>query len=170
VPAPTTNRKSSASDPFAVALRLLTGRDRSCAELRRRLLERGFATEAVDDALRRCRDYGYLDDRRYAHSLARQLFASGRAVGTRARLELQQRGLAEELIDEALAAVDAESRQPELLHELLQRRWPGYDDRSADDKQRRRIVAWFQRRGFPLAQIFATLKQTAGTTDDRHDF
>jgi len=165
-----TNRKSSGSDPFAVALRLLTGRDLSRYELRQRLLQRGFDEDQIEDALRRCSDFGYLDDRRYAINLAQQLATSGRAVGQRARLELQRRGLTEVLIEEALAAAEQQTDQETLLRELLQRRWPEYNDNTVDERQKRRIIAWFQRRGFPLARVFNVLKQTVGSSTGPQSF
>jgi len=164
------SRKSSGSDPFAVALRLLTGRDLSRYELRQRLLQRGFDEGQTDEALQRCGDFGYLDDRRYAINLARQLATSGRAVGQRARLELQRRGLDEALIAEALTAAEQQADQETLLRELLQRRWPDYDDTRVDERQKRRLVAWFQRRGFPLALVFDVLKQTVGPGTEHRDF
>jgi regulatory protein len=165
-----TNRKSNASDPFAVALRLLTGRDFSTSELRKRLENRGFDEAATASAIQRCLEAGYLDDQRYAHHLAGRLVSSGQAVGPRARLELRRHGIEGELAEEALSAASAKTDPAEVLTELLQRRWPGYDDRSADEKLRRRIVAWFQRRGFPLGLIFTVLKKNAGMESDQHDF
>lgn len=155
-----TNRKSNASDPLAVALRLLTGRDRSCVELHQRLTERGFAAEEADETIRRCLDYGYLDDHRFAHNRARALMSSGRAVGRRARLELKKHGLDSALIEQAVAAAEEEFAPAGQLQELLRRRYPDYDDSQADNRMRQRIIGYFQRRGFPLALILDTLKQS----------
>jgi len=165
-----TNRKSSVSEPYAVALRLLTGRDFSTEELRQRLLRRGFDETVSVNVVQRCLDAGYLDDRRYAHHLAQRLISSGQAVGPRARLELRRHGIDTDLTEEALDAASAKTDPEEVLIELLQRRWPDYDDGSVDEKQRRRIVAWFQRRGFPLGLIFTVLKKTTGMESDQHDF
>jgi len=50
---------------------LLTAKQRSVEELRERLLEGRGATEAVvDEVIARLRDYGYLDDAKFAQSYA----------------------------------------------------------------------------------------------------
>ena len=158
-----TSRKSNASDPFAVALRLLTGRDRSCAELRKRLKDRDFSAEVIDETINRCLNYGYLDDQRFAGNKARALISSGRAVGRRASLEMRKYGLDNDLTEQALAAATEEVDLGELLCELFQRRYPDYDDSQADTRLRQRIISYFQRRGFPLALILDTIKHS----DDR---
>ena len=158
-----TNRKSNASDPFAVALRLLTGRDRSCYEIRKRLKDRGFNEEATEDTINRCLSYGYLDDKRFAYSKARSLTSSGKAVGRRAELEMKKYGLDSDLIEQALTAAAEELDPGELLFELFRRRYPDYADSQADTRLRQRIIGYFQRRGFPLSLILDTLKRS----DDR---
>jgi regulatory protein len=155
-----TSRKSNGSDPFAVALRLLTGRDRSCNDLKKRLKDRGFSDDAIDETIRRCLDYGYLDDRRFATNKARALISSGRAVGSRAILEMKKHGLDSDLIDQSLTAANAEVDLGELLRELFLRRYPDYVNRQIDKRMQQRIIGYFQRRGFPLSLIFDTMKLT----------
>src|SRR2546423_4412850 len=59
---------------FARAGKLLAAKSRSVAELRERLLEgRGATKTIVDQVIERLREYGYLDDAKFA-----QRFASNR--------------------------------------------------------------------------------------------
>lgn len=150
--------KSNASDPFAAALRVLTRSDRSEAELRAKLKQFGFALPAIDSAVEKCRQYGYLDDQRYARERARALARRGSGVGHKIRLDLRRRGLSDDHIEQALELVENEFSYHDLLRELLERRFPSFDYAEADDRQRRRVVAFLQRRGFPLEQIFSVLK------------
>ena len=154
-----TNRKSNASDPFAVALRLLTGRDRSCFEVRKRLKDREFNDESVDETIQRCLNYGYLDDQRFATNRARALISSGRAIGRRAELEMKKHGLDGSLVEQAIAEISAEIDLVDLLRELFQRRYPDYDNTQADTRMRQRIIGYFQRRGFPISLILDTIQQ-----------
>ena len=56
---------------FARAVKLLAAKPRSVAELRERLLQGKGADEAiVDVVISRLREYGYLDDERFAFSYA----------------------------------------------------------------------------------------------------
>lgn len=151
--------QSNDSDPFAAALKVLTRCDRSEAELRDKLKQFGFTLSAIDEAVEKCHEYNYLNDERYALERARSLMRSGRGVGHKIRLELRRRGLSDHHIEQALELVENEFSSRDILHDQLIRRFPSFDYASADDRQRRRVVSYFQRRGFSLEQIFNTLRQ-----------
>lgn len=151
----------TSSNAFTAALRLLKTRERSEKELAGRLQRKGFAAEAVNAAIERCRELGYVDDGRFASGRARQLLASGRAVGPRLRRELHNAGVAEEVVEQALAELNEDYSEAELLVELLQRRYPAFDYQQADDREKRRVVNYFLRRGFALATVMDQLKQQA---------
>ena len=151
--------KSTASDPFAAAVRLLSRRDRSSAELTEKLQQFGFPAADIEAALDRCRDYGYLDDARYARERARSLLRSGRGVGPKVLFDLRQRGIDETTAEQALEAAAGELSSAQILREQLERRFPEFRYESADERQRRRVIGFFQRRGFALAEIFQVLKQ-----------
>ena len=150
-------RGSSASEAYAAALRLLTRRNYAEAELSARLLDKGYSAAAVEAALLRCRDLGYLDDAHFAQQRALALLRNGRAVGRRARLDLRQRGIDEDLAVAAVAAAEAEHPPLELLREQLARRYPHFDYAAADVASRRRVINFFLRRGFELSLVLTTL-------------
>ena len=155
----TDRSRSSASDAFAAALRLLTRRDRSETELRDKLRQFGFSVSAIDGAMEKCREYGYLDDRRYATERARSLIRSGRGVGPKILRDLRHRGIEEDVARQALETAENEFFPDQILRDQLERRFPSFDYTAADDRGRRRVVSFFQRRGFSLEQIFAILKE-----------
>ena len=97
-------RRSSVSEAYAAALRLLTRRGYAEAELSGRLRDKGYSAEEADAALARCRDLGYLNDAHFAQQRALALLRNGRAVGRRARLDLRQRGIDDDLAVAAVAA------------------------------------------------------------------
>jgi regulatory protein len=149
----------SGSDPLAAALRLLAVRDRSAAELGERLRRQGFAEERITAALARCRELGYLDDARFARERARTLRRTGRAVGPRLLAELRRAGVSE--ADASVAAVEAgtERSEAQLLGELLARRFPGFCWAAAGDRERRRAVDYFLRRGFAPSLVLSHLQK-----------
>lgn len=153
-----TRSKSNASDPFASAVRILSGRDMSEAELRQRLARFGFSVAAIDQAIGKCLDYDYLNDRRYALARTRSLVRSGQGVGRKILLDLKQRGIPEALAHEAWETVSAELPPETILRELLDRRFADFDYAQASDRERRRVIGYLQRRGFPLELIFALLR------------
>lgn len=125
-----------APDPFEAAIRLLAFRPHSRQELARKLRLRGCGPEAIELALDRAGDLGYLDDAAYARSLVRLKSGSrGRAaIGA----ELAARGISRELAAEVLSELEPEvqleaavkllsrmplaTARPELLLARLQRR------------------------------------------------
>ena len=152
------NEKSAAKS-FAAALRLLTRRDRSETELRQKLGQFGFSLSAIDSAVARCREYNYLDDSRYATERARSMMRTGRGVGTKIRFDLHRRGIDETSIHQALETAENEYSAADLLREQLNRRFSTFSYATADNRERRRVIGFFQRRGFPLEQIFTILKE-----------
>ena len=76
---------------------------KSTAEVRRHLAKKGHSPEAVDHAIRKLVERGYLDDRQYAAALIRSL-KNSRKVGKRyLEAALYKRGIAGSIAKEALA-------------------------------------------------------------------
>jgi regulatory protein len=151
--------KSKDSNSFAAALRILTRRDRSETELRKKLEQFGFSLPAIEAAIEKCREYNYLDDNRYATERARALMRTGRGVGAKILLDLRHRGIDEVTAQQALMAAEEEFSAYDLLREQLNRRFPNFNYASASNRDRQRVIGFFQRRGFLLEQIFTILKE-----------
>jgi len=146
-------------NPWPTVLRLLTGRDYSHAELRQRLFDRGFEPDRIDDALQRCLELGYLDDNRYALNRATSLLTQGRAVGPRVLADLRRHGVSDEVACRALEKALESCDENQLLRSLMDRRFPDFDYDSASLKERRRVLHYLQRRGYPLSRIMDQLKR-----------
>ena len=151
---------SNASDAFSVALRLLSRCDRSEAQIREKLKQRGFTGDEIAAAIERCYHYRYLDDQRYALARARALMRTGKGVGGRILRDLRQRGIDDDTARTALDQAADEFHLDDLFHQELNRRFPAFCYSTASAKERRRVVSYFQRRGFPLDDIFTWLKQS----------
>jgi regulatory protein len=154
-----TTSKSTDSDSFAAALRLLTGRDRSEAELSEKLKQFGFSAAAIAATVEKCKEYDYLNDRRYALTRSRAMLRTGRGIGIKILLELRRRGIDDTTANAALETAASEFDPDQLLREQLALRFPGFSYATADAKQRRRVVSFFQRRGFSLGRIFNILHE-----------
>ncbi len=156
---PATLKAMARNDAFTAALGLLKTRERSEKELELRLQRKGFDRDAIEAVIIRCRELNYLDDGRFARCRARQMLLNGRAVGIRLRRELLAAGIAEQLAEQVIGELQEEFIEEALLAEGLERRFPGFDYQQADDRQKRRVVHYFLRRGFPLGTIMNQLKQ-----------
>jgi len=146
-------------DPWALVLRMLNRRDYSVAELSRRLQQKQVPPDQVESLVERCLEFGYLDDARYAEQRARSLMRQGRAVGPRILVDLKQRGVDETTARAALEQARQELSDSDVLDELTERRFPQFDYGKADDRERRRVIHFLQRRGFPLNHILNKLTE-----------
>ena len=149
------------ASPFDCSLRILTLRDHSEAELRRKLRDKGYEAEGIEQSVARLKELGYLDDARFARSFAASALRNGRGYGARLKLDLTRRGGEPRIVGEVLAEMDQEFSERELLARMMARRYPGFDPAAASDKEKRRVVGYLQRKGFSLSAIFAQLKRQA---------
>ena len=93
------------------AMKLLAVRSRSRRELADRLLGMGFGPVAVEKVDRRLAALGLVDDTEFALERVRHLLARGRSLRA-AHLDLSGHGIGDDVIEFAVAEVDAD--QPEL--------------------------------------------------------
>jgi len=140
-------------DCYLTALRLLTGRDHTARALQGKLLLRKFSSDDAQAAIERLSREGYLHDQRYAERFIAAARESGRFTGYRLRQELQQRGVASELVDELLRDAPEQSDELEQARALVVRRYSGFDPKRADDRERRRVAGFLQRRGYRIETI-----------------
>jgi regulatory protein len=108
---------------FERAIKLLAAKPRSVAELRERLLRGKNTDEAtVETVISRLREYGYLDDERFAFGYA-SYKVKQRPVGRR-RLErdLKFKKVDSGVANEALELVFAETSEEQLIDQAIAKR------------------------------------------------
>ena len=109
---------------FEAATKLLTARDRTSAELRSRLVRKGFASTAVEQAVVRAIELGYLDDTRTAKALAERWFAAG-APRALVDQKLRDAGTPTALAEAILRTAPPERTQAQIaLHRRFGERIP----------------------------------------------
>ena len=138
---------------FDRAIKLIAAKSRSIAELRERLLQSRRATKAdVDAAIARLKEYGYLDDERFAFSYA-SLKVRQRPIGKR-RLE---RDLKFKKVDSATAAtalelVFAETSEEELIDRAIEKRLR-LKGKPSSRLQAKSLFDHLLRQGFPFELV-----------------
>lgn len=140
------------SGAYAHALRLLTVRARSAADVRRRLHKKDYSQEQIDAAIARCQELNYINDPHTAHERTRALMREGK-VGARVRQQLFKEGFEESDIEAAIEHCMREFDEHEILAQVFARRFDRHKTDLLDPRQRRRIVGYLQRRGFSLNKI-----------------
>jgi len=148
------------------ALDLLSRRDRSEAEVRRRLREKGIADTEIDAVLARLRELNYLDDRRLAERIVAAALSTGRGYGVRLALDLAKRGIPRDISDETLSRLAGEYDQQDLVRDLLTRKFPAFDPATADNREKARVMNYLLRRGFSRSAVYDAMKNQSADFAD----
>jgi regulatory protein len=131
------------------AVRLLAAHDRSTHEIRTRLNASGAAPEIVISTISRLLELHYLDDERFARTTAEAAVRRGHG-SERVRAALGAKGVAEPLVDAAIAAVFTD--EPALARQVLARR---FQTPPHDPRERAKAVRFLLQRGFPEMVVLA---------------
>jgi len=149
------------------ALRLLALRGRSRAELRKKLVERGFAKFAIERVLENLGELGYLDDEAFAVNRARHL-AVNRLYGNRKIEEqLREKGVEREAAQAAIREVREEFPEKEGIARSATKKLQGRGINGLSKKERLSLARMLQGRGYHLGLILDYLgKYEEGIVND----
>ena len=154
---------------FQRAVKLLAAKPRSIAELRERLLQSRYSNKnAVETVIARLREYGYLDDERFAVGYA-SLRVRQRPVGKRRlQRDLALKKVDRAIADEALDLVFAETSEEELIDRAIEKRirLRGRPKNRAEAKS---LFDHLLRQGFPFELVSAKVRAAAQTRVDEDD-
>jgi regulatory protein len=145
------------------ALGMLAARGRSAAELRRRLLMRGARPEHAEAAVERLRAAGFLDDAEFARQVARSRVAGRGDSRRRVAQVLAQKGVARDVVDEAVAEVfeDAAVDEDALVESAARKRLRAMGALDPATR-RRRLYGFLARRGHDGGAITRVLRRVLG--------
>jgi regulatory protein len=138
---------------FQRAAKLLAAKQRSIEELRERLLEgRGATPEIVELVIERLREYGYLDDERYAHSYA-SLRVQQRPIGRqRLQRDLRLKKIDQTTADQALDDVFANTPEEDLIDRAIAKRIR-LRGRPKTREETKKLFDHLLRQGFPFELV-----------------
>jgi regulatory protein len=157
--------ENPATDIYLRAINLLSRRDHTPVELKRKLATRGFPADSINQVLEKLAGEGYLDDRRFAERWAESAIRNGRGYGVRILQELQRRGVPREIAATAVAAAAVEYPEHDSLAAIVARRFPKFDPAFSAQKEKQRVYSYLQRRGFSLQTITGFFKTRAEELD-----
>lgn len=156
-------RRLDAEGLWNYALQSLARRAHSIGELREKLRVRAEHSDDVGAVLARLKEYGYLDDRRFAESFASARLENAGLGKARVLRDLRQRRIAPELAARTVQQAYQDVSEPELIEKHLRRHFRARDPR--DLLQDERAIASAYRRllraGFTPGNILQTLKKFA---------
>jgi regulatory protein len=143
------------------AYRLLALRPHSEKELEKKLREKGFPAVVIKETLEKLHDLKYLNDASFATGWARNL-AVNKLWGNRKIIaSLQEKGVAAQLIDEAIAAARFEISEAEAIEALIKKKTAKKKSAVFDIKEKQKIFQALMGRGFPPGMILNKLGKAA---------
>lgn len=146
---------------YQYALKLLAARDYTTLKLREKLSAKECSGEVAEDVVTRLITEGWVNDRRFAERFAESAISTQRFFGPRLKLEMRKRGVPGDLIDEILGRMRGEHDEGEGARSLLEKRFPVFSFSAADDREKRRVIAFLQRRGFGFSAIMKAMREQA---------
>ena len=140
------------------ALRWLTARELSEAQVRARLAEKGYTDNAIKPAVERLLQDRTLDDRRAATAVARTEARVRRHGPHRVMGKLMSMQIDRDLAKDIVRELFGEEDEAALLEKTLEIRLRGNPERLTDPRERRRILAYLVRQGFSAAAASAAIR------------
>ena len=145
---------------YEYALNLLTARQYTSRNLRRKLVQKGYPAADADETIDRLIANGILDDSRYAAQFARGKLLGPGASKRRIRQQLYQRGIAGEVADAAIdAVIEDEEIDLDAVVEKDARKKLASLAALEPLIVKRRLYAHLARRGYNIDEINRVMKK-----------
>lgn len=128
-------------------LYLITDYDRSEQNIRQKLSMAGYRGSFVDDAIDSLKEYGYIDDLRFARYYAESMRdTKGRSAFAISR-SLYEKGISRDVIDTVMGELDIDE-DAQILKALSSKGYNEENIRQIDDKERQKLISSLMRKGF----------------------
>lgn len=148
------------------AVKLLAAKPRSVEELRERLLEKEWTDEAAADyALAKLKEYGYLDDERFAFGFASYRVRQKPLGRQRLARDLKTRKVSKETADAALELVYQETPEEELITRAIEKR-VRLRGRPATRQETKSLYDYLLRLGFSYDLIIRKVREASSAADE----
>ncbi len=140
------------------ALDYATYKPRTAEQVRRKMIEKGYAPEEAAFAVAFLEEFGYVDDRQYARMFVRDLLAR-KAVGRRKLAEeLAKRGVQKFDVEDVLTEVFPHDEIAELALRAAEKKMRSLESKPVE-KRKPTLVQYLQRQGFAWDVIDALMRR-----------
>lgn len=159
-------RQLPAEELFAYAVKKLSGRAATVGEIRTALLARALDAGDVDGILQRLKEYGYLNDSRFAESFASARLENEGFGKSRVLRDLQRHRVAPDLAARAVSKIYEDQDEPALIEQFIRRKYRLADREGLfDGKDLAAAFRRLLRAGFSSANSLRVLKRFAADPD-----
>jgi regulatory protein len=148
------------------ALRLLSYKPRSIAEMRSRLLEKDWADEeTVNQVIARLEELGYLNDEQFATSYASTRLNVKPLGRTRLRRDLQRKKLSAETVENALEDAFNVQSEEKLIERAIDKRLRTKGTPQTREESKK-LFDYLIRRGFSYDLVLRKVRQVGKDIDE----
>ena len=168
------------TDPYQIAMKLLSYRWRSERELRDRLARRGVEASEIDETIERLSLEGWIDDERFAREYVRSRARrhGRRRIGT----DLRRFGIDDATAADALSAELTHDLEDDVIRRIASRKIEtmkrrGGNDSISSEVGRRKLARFLLNRGYPevavrkvVYELTSDLRnETEAESEERHE-
>lgn len=152
--------ESEAKSAFEKAADYLAGRMHTAKELSDKLIKKGYQKQAVDEAIKKLKEYKYIDDGLFAKE-----FVSQNSKMSKRMIEnkLFSKGVARDVIQSVLEVIDLDS-EFEICRHQAEKYLRSHKIQTKSDLQK--LYASLARKGFSFDQIGKTCKLILNNFDE----
>jgi len=149
-----------------LALRLLSIRDHSRAEMIRKLKLRGLSDREIELSIARLQSEGFISDARYAERLA-CLWAETKWYGNRQiQQKLAGKGISEDLIQKAIMKAEETLATAERIQKLLRQKLRYRKGNRLSPSEKQKLAQALLRKGFLWDDLGETLEEIGGFREE----
>ena len=152
--------ESEKNTAFDKALTFLSATRKTEKEIRLHLSKKGYLPAVIDYAVEKLREYGFINDEEYAEAYTES--ASKKKGGRLIRMELKNKGLSEEAIENALSELD-EGQELETAKGILEKYMRG---KTADKATLQKAYRHLMSKGFDYDTAKAAIDAYGGMDED----
>ena len=134
-------------------MHLLEKMDRTEFQLRTKLRQGYYDEDIIDDAIAYVKGFHYLDDARFAQNYVR--CQKEKKSRRKIQIELLQKGIGKELIEQALAEEYQQENEQEQIRRWIEKKH--YSGKTADLKEKQKMYQFLMRKGFRSDDILHVL-------------
>ena len=151
------------------ALKLLSYKPRSVAEMRARLNEKEWAdAQVVEQVIARLIELGYLDDEQFAARYADARLTVKPLGRTRLRRDLQRRKVSAQVVEQALEQAYAEHSEEELIARAIAKR-TRLKGAPATREETKKLFDYLIRRGFSYDLVMRKVREASAQSQINED-
>ena len=161
MPTPRRPKKLDANGLWDYALRALSQRSHSAAEIRQKLSRRAESPQLVSATIAKLQEYSLIDDRKFSQTFATARLENQGFGRNRVLRDLRAKRVSSNTAQEAVASVFAETDEAELIQQFLTRRYRTVDLPSylQDEKKLASVYRRLRTAGFSSSASLAALKK-----------